>query len=25
VAVKAGYDKDEFQRGVKLAWRMAAE
>ena len=25
VAVKAGYDKDEFQRGVKLAWRVAAE
>ena len=23
VAVKAGYDK--FQRGVKLAWRVAAE
>jgi len=25
VAVKAGYDKDEFQRGVKLAGRVAAE
>ena len=25
VAVKAGYDKHEFQRGVKLAWRVAAE
>lgn len=25
VAVKAGYDKGEFQRGVKLAWRLAAE
>ena len=25
VAVKAGYDKDEFQRGVKLARRVAAE
>jgi len=24
VAVKAGYDKSEFQRGVKLAWRVAA-
>ena len=25
VAVKAGYNKSEFQRGVKLAWRVAAE
>ena len=24
VAVKAGYDKKEFQRGVELAWRLAA-
>jgi len=25
VATKAGYDKHEFQRGVNLAWRLAAE
>ena len=25
VAVKAGYDKHEFQRGVNLAWRLAAK
>jgi hypothetical protein len=25
VAAKAGYDKNEFQRGVNLAWRLAAE
>ena len=25
VAVKAGYDKKEFQRGVELAWRLAAK
>jgi hypothetical protein len=25
VAAKAGYDKHEFQRGVNLAWRLAAE
>jgi len=25
VAVKAGYDKTEFQRGVELAWRLAAK
>jgi hypothetical protein len=24
VAVKAGYDKKEFRRGVELAWRLAA-
>jgi hypothetical protein len=25
VAVKAHYDKKEFQRGVELAWRLAAK
>jgi hypothetical protein len=25
VAVKAGYNKKEFQRGVELAWRLAAK
>ena len=24
VATKAGYNKHEFQRGVNLAWRLAA-